>query len=42
MRQSEGGDFEVLPDLTAYVNEVGQKLAAASGSITVSERKLPL
>ncbi len=41
MRQSEGGDFEVLPDLTAYVNEVGQKLAAASGSITVSERKLP-
>ncbi len=41
MRQSEGGDYAVLPDLTAYVNEVGQKLAAASGSITVSERKLP-
>ena len=34
-RQSEGGDFDVLPDLTAYVNEVGQKLAA------VSDRKLP-
>ena len=34
-RQSEGGDFELLPDLTLYVNEVGQKLAA------VSDRKLP-
>lgn len=34
-RQSEGGDFKVLPDLTTYVNEVGQKLAA------VSDRKLP-
>jgi predicted Zn-dependent protease len=34
-RQSEGGDFELLPELTAYVNEVGQKLAA------VSDRKLP-
>ncbi|MEO8306822.1 MAG: M48 family metalloprotease [Pseudomonadota bacterium] len=34
-RQSEGGDFELLPDLTVYVNEVGQKLAA------VSDRKLP-
>jgi predicted Zn-dependent protease len=34
-RQSEGGDFKQLPELTAYVNEVGQKLAA------VSDRKLP-
>lgn len=34
-QQSEGGDFDVLPDLTAYVNEVGQKLAA------VSDRPLP-
>lgn len=34
-RQSEGGDFEILPELTTYVNEVGQKLAA------VSDRKLP-
>jgi beta-barrel assembly-enhancing protease len=41
MRQSEGGDYEVLPDLTAYVNEVGQKLVAVSDSITVSERRLP-
>lgn len=41
MRQSEGGDYEVLPDLTTYVNDVGQKLAAVSGSITVSERRLP-
>ena len=41
MRQSEGGDFAVMPEITAYVNEVGQKLAAASASITVSERRLP-
>lgn len=41
MRQSEGGDYAVLPDLSAYVNEVGQKLAANSASITVTERKLP-
>ena len=34
-RQSEGGDLTVLPDLTVYVNEVGQKLAA------VADRKLP-
>lgn len=34
-RQSQGGDLTVLPELTAYVNEVGQKLAA------VADRKLP-
>lgn len=34
-RQSEGGDFTQDPQLTAYVNEVGQKLAA------VADRKLP-
>jgi len=34
-RQSEGGDLTVLPQLTAYVNGVGQKLAA------VADRKLP-
>ncbi|HKE44435.1 MAG TPA: M48 family metalloprotease [Steroidobacteraceae bacterium] len=34
-RQGEGGDFSVLPELSAYVNEIGQKLAA------VSDRKLP-
>ncbi len=34
-RQSEGGDLTVLPELTAYVNGVGQKLAA------VADRKLP-
>jgi beta-barrel assembly-enhancing protease len=34
-RQSEGGDFQMLPELTAYVSSVGQKLAA------VSDRKLP-
>ena len=35
MRQAEGGDFDVLPEPTAYVNEVGQKLAA------VADRQLP-
>jgi predicted Zn-dependent protease len=35
MRQAEGGDFDVLPEPTAYVNAVGQKLAA------VADRKLP-
>ena len=34
-RQSEGGDLTVLPELTAYVSEIGQKLAA------VADRKLP-
>jgi predicted Zn-dependent protease len=34
-RQSQGGDFKQLPELTGYINEVGQKLAA------VSDRKLP-
>jgi beta-barrel assembly-enhancing protease len=34
-RQSEGGDFKMLPELTTYVNEVGQKLAG------VADRKLP-
>jgi predicted Zn-dependent protease len=34
-RQGEGGDLTVLPELTTYVNTVGQKLAA------VSDRKLP-
>ena len=34
-RQSEGGDFSVLPGLTTYVSEVGQKLAS------VADRKLP-
>jgi beta-barrel assembly-enhancing protease len=34
-RQSEGGDFKMLPELTTYVNQVGQKLAS------VSDRKLP-
>ncbi|HKI59943.1 MAG TPA: M48 family metalloprotease [Mariprofundaceae bacterium] len=34
-RQSQGGDYEVDPELTAYVSQVGQRLAA------VSDRKLP-
>ena len=35
MRQAEGGDFDVLPEPTAYVSEVGKKLAA------VADRPLP-
>jgi len=35
MRQSQGGDYEVDPKVSAYVNEIGQKLAK------VSDRKLP-
>lgn len=35
MRQAQGGDYVVDPKLTAYVEEVGQRLAA------VSDRKLP-
>ncbi len=35
MRQSEGGDYAVDPGLTAYVQRVGNRLAA------VSDRKLP-
>ncbi|MDQ6966536.1 MAG: M48 family metalloprotease, partial [Mariprofundaceae bacterium] len=34
-RQSQGGDLVVDPELTAYVSQVGQRLAA------VSDRKLP-
>ncbi len=34
-RQSQGGDYQVDPVLTRYVDKVGQKLAA------VSDRKLP-
>jgi predicted Zn-dependent protease len=35
MRQAEGGEMAVMPELTAYVNEVGQKLAVHA------VRKLP-
>ncbi len=34
-RQAEGGEMSVMPELSAYVNEVGQKLAA------VADRQLP-
>jgi predicted Zn-dependent protease len=34
-RQAEGGDMDVLPELTAYVSEVGQRLAK------VADRQLP-
>lgn len=35
MRQSQGGEYDIDPELTAYVNRVGQRLAA------VSDRELP-
>ena len=35
MRQAQGGDYVVDPELTTYVSQVGQRLAA------VSDRKLP-
>jgi predicted Zn-dependent protease len=41
MKQSEGGSYEVLPELTAYVNEIGQKLVASDTAILVKDRKLP-
>src|SRR5262245_57951775 len=34
-QQSEGGDFDELPELTEYVSEIGRKLGA------VADRKLP-
>ncbi len=34
-RQSEGGEFVVMPELTTYISSVGQKLGA------VADRKLP-
>ncbi len=40
-RQSEGGDFRQLPELSAYVSEIGQKLAKVSEQQAVSARKLP-
>lgn len=41
MKQSEGGDYEVLPELSAYISEVGKKLVAADDAILVKDRQLP-
>jgi predicted Zn-dependent protease len=41
MRQSQGGEVATMPELSAYVNEVGQKLATASKDLLVVERTLP-
>jgi predicted Zn-dependent protease len=41
MRQSEGGDYAVLPELTAYVNTVGKKLVAVDDTVLVKDRDLP-
>jgi predicted Zn-dependent protease len=41
MKQSEGGDYEVLPELSSYIAEVGRKLVAADDAILVKDRRLP-
>jgi predicted Zn-dependent protease len=41
MKQSEGGDYAVLPDLSAYINEVGRRLVANDDAILKEKRDLP-
>jgi predicted Zn-dependent protease len=41
MQQAGGGDYDVDPELTAYVRGVGERLVAASERLAVTERKLP-
>lgn len=41
MRQSQGGDYDVDPELTAYVQGVGNRLVEASRTALVTERSLP-
>ena len=40
-RQMQGGDYVLDPALTDYVEEVGQKLVAASRAVAVVDRELP-
>lgn len=40
-RQMQGGDYELDPALTEYVQSVGQKLVAASKEVAVVDRDLP-
>lgn len=40
-RQMQGGDYELDPALTEYVQTVGQKLVAASKEVAVVDRDLP-
>jgi predicted Zn-dependent protease len=41
MQQSQGGEYDVDPELTAYVRRVGERLVEASRSALVTERPLP-
>jgi len=41
MQQSQGGQFDVDPELTAYVQGVGNRLVEASHSALISDRQLP-
>jgi predicted Zn-dependent protease len=41
MQQAGGGEYDVDPELSAYVNGVGQRLVAASHELAVTERQLP-
>jgi len=41
MQQAGGGEYDVDPELTAYVRGVGDRLVAASHKLSVTERQLP-
>lgn len=41
MQQAGGGDYDVDPDLTAFIRGVGERLVAASSRVTVTDRHLP-
>ena len=41
MRQSQGGDYDVDPALTTYVQGIGNRLVDASRAALVTERSLP-
>jgi predicted Zn-dependent protease len=41
MKQSEGGDYAVLPELSAYISEVGKRLVARDDAILQKDRNLP-
>ena len=41
MQQAGGGEYDVDPELSAYVQGVGDRLVAASHKLSVTERRLP-
>jgi predicted Zn-dependent protease len=41
MQQAQGGQYDIDPELTAYVQDIGDRLVNASHSALVSERQLP-